>query len=204
MAENKCIFGIQSLLSKIISADNLMPALIDSGAAISVIRADVFGKFNNSSHSLTLEASDIHASAINGSTLQFKGMSLLPCRWFKNGPMFSSKFHICDQLSVPCVVGFYLLCKQNCAVDFSKSLLDVGDAVLECISPLSQWFEDSSPAADLSLCPFTSRLLIPARSEALLKCNLKSHHAHKLTSNSSRTLLDVNDGLVDPHVDFAV
>ena len=137
MAENKCIFGIQSLLSKIIIADNLWPALIDSGAAISVNRADVFGNFKNSSHSLTLEASDIQASTINGSALQFKCMCMHPCRWFKNGPIFSFKFHICAQISVPCVFGFDLLRKQNCAVDFSRGLLDVGDAVLECISPLS-------------------------------------------------------------------
>ena len=202
MAKNKRIFGIQSLLSKIIIADNILPALIDSGASISVIRADVFGKFSNFSPSLTLEASDIQASAINGSMLQFKGMCLLPCRWFKNGPMFSFKFYICAHLSVPCVVGFDLLHKQKCAVDFSRGLLDVGDAVLECISPLSQWFEDNSPTTETSLCSVTSRFLIPPRSEALVKCNLKSHHAHKFSSSSSRTSSDATVGLVEPHVGF--
>ena len=202
MAQNKRIFGIQSLLSKIIIADNIMPALIDSGASISVIRADVFGKFSNFSPSLTLEASDIQASAINGSMLQFKGMCLLPCRWFKNGPMFSFKFYICAHLSVPCVVGFDLLHKQKCAVDFSRGLVDVGDAVLECISPLSQWFEDNSPTTETSLCSVTSRFLIPPRSEALIKCNLKSHHAHKFSSSSSRTSSDATVGLVEPHVGF--
>ena len=202
MAQNKRIFGIQSLLSKIIIADNILPALIDSGASISVIRADVFGKFSNFSPSLTLEASDIQASAINGSMLQFKGMCLLPCRWFKNGPMFSFKFYICAHLSVPCVVGFDLLHKQKCAVDFSRGLLDVGDAVLECISPLSQWFEDNSPTTETSLCSVTSRFLIPPRSEALVKCNLKSHYAHKFSSSSSRTSSDATVGLVEPHVGF--
>ena len=180
-----------------------MPAMIDSSAAINVIRAHVFGKFNNSSHLLTLEASDFQASATNGSKLQFKGICLFPCRWFKNGPMFSFKFHICAQLSVPCGVGFDVLRKQNCAVDFSRGLLDVVDAVLECISPLSQCFEDNSPTTDLSLCSVTSRLLIPPQSEALVKCNLNSHHAHKLTSNSSRTSSDVTVGLVEPHLGFA-
>ena len=36
----------------------------------------------------------------------------------------------------------------------------------------------------------------------LVKCNLKAHHAHKLTSNSSRTSSDVTVGLVEPHIIF--
>ena len=88
-----------------------MPALFDSGAAISVIRADVFDMFKNSSHSLTLEASYIKLSAINFSTLQFKGMCWLLCRWLESGPNFYLKFHILAQLSVPCVVSFDLLSK---------------------------------------------------------------------------------------------
>ena len=90
MAHNERIFGIQSLLSKIIIAEHLLPALIDSGAAINVIRADNFGKLSNSSQSFKLEASDIQASAINGTTLRFKGMCLLSWRWFKSGPIFSN------------------------------------------------------------------------------------------------------------------
>ena len=124
-------------------------------------------------------------------------MCLLPCRWFKNGPMFSFKFHNCAQLSVAGVVRNDLLRKQNCSVDFSWGLIDVGDAVLECISPLSQWFEDNSPTTDTSVCSLTSRFLMPPRSEALVKCNLKSHHAHKLVSNSLRTSSDVIVGLVE-------
>ena len=117
--------------------------------------------------------------------------------------MFSFKFHICAQISVACVVGFDLLRKQNCAIDFSRDLLDVGDAVLECISPLSQWFEDNSPTTGLSLCSIILRFPIPTRKEALVKYNPKSHHAHKLTSNSLRTSSDVTVDLDEPHVGFA-
>ena len=120
MAHNERIFGIQSLLCKVVIAEHMLPALIDSGAAISVIRADVFGKLSNSSQSFKLEASDIQTTAINCMTLKFKGICWLPCHWFKSGPIFSFKFYICTDLSVPCVVGFDLLRKQNVQLTFVK------------------------------------------------------------------------------------
>ena len=88
MTDNKCTFGIQSFCSKTINADNLKPVLIDSGAAIGVICADVFGIFNNSSHLFTLEASDIQASTINGCRLQFKGVYLLHVVGSEMNPVF--------------------------------------------------------------------------------------------------------------------
>ena len=184
MAQNERIFGIQSLLSKIVIAEHLLPDLIDLGAAISVIRANVFGKLSNSSQSVKLEASDIQASAINSTTLRLKGICLLPCRWFKSGPIFSFKFYICTDLSVPWVVGFYFLQKQKCAIEFCQGLLDVGNAVLECVSPLAQWYERNSQTAQIALCSLSDRFLIPARSEAHVTCRLQSDHAYKCLSNT--------------------
>ena len=83
MTELKRIFGIQSLLSKLLIAEQLLPALIDSGAAISVIRSSTFELLREFAPRLKMENPDIRASAVNGSQLNFLGVSRLPCRWFR-------------------------------------------------------------------------------------------------------------------------
>ena len=115
---NEQIIGIQSLLSKLLVADLTLSVLIDSGAAISVIRKSVFDRIRASFPRLVLEDSDTEAAAINGSNLKFLGVSRLPCRWLSDGPQFHFKFFVTRDLSVPCVVGIDLLQAQKCAVDF--------------------------------------------------------------------------------------
>ena len=168
------------------STNPLLPALIHSGAAISVIRTDVFGKLGNSSQSFKLEASDIQASAINGTTLRFKGMCLLPCRWFKSGPIFFFQVLHLYRFKRSLCCRFRPFTQGKMCSWFLSRILDVGNAVLECVSPLAQWYERNSQTAQIALCSVSDRFLIPARSEAHVKCRLKSDHAHKFLS-STRT-----------------
>ena len=78
----------------------------------------------------------------------------------------------------------------------------MSNAVLECVSSLTQWYERNSQTAQIALCSVSDRFLIPARSEAHVKCRLQSDHAHKLIS-STRTSSDAAVGLVEPYVGFA-
>ena len=77
----------------------------------------------------------------------------------------------------------------------------MGNAVLECVSPLAQWYERNSQTAQIALCSVSDRFLIPARSESHVKCRLQSVHAHKFLS-STRTSSDAAAGLVEPYVGF--
>ena len=92
MDSTERIFGVQSLLSKILIDDHLFAALIDSGAAISVLRLNSFEKLRENNRRLSKTTAQIKASAVNGSTLTFSGMSSLPCQWYKGSPVFYYKF----------------------------------------------------------------------------------------------------------------
>ena len=166
MATNQ-IYGLQSLLSKLFVADSLLPALIDSGAAVSVIRSSDFKLLRDSSSSFKLEQSNIHAAAINGSELHIVGVCSLPCRWYKGSRIFSFKFFAAQSLSVPLIVGFDLLHSQKCFVDFHLDLLFVQNAVLECTSPVLKTEHKSTQLpvviqATLKVPPF-SEAIVPYR-----------------------------------------
>ena len=193
---NEQIIGIQSLLSKLLVADLTLSVLIDSGAAISVIRKSVFDRIRASFPRLVLEDSDTEAAAINGSNLKFLGVSRLPCRWLSDGPQFHFKFFVTRDLSVPCVVGIDLLQAQKCAVDFHLGLLDVGYAVLECVSPVAELLETEHRIL-ASVPVFVKRqVVVPAFSEALVPSNVSNHDCRP--GSSKRKIV----GLVEPETGF--
>ena len=69
MAEDRdSIYGIQSLLSRLEIQGTLTTALIDSGAAVSVIRLSTLDGFERSVRSL-IEQPDIQATSVNGVSL---------------------------------------------------------------------------------------------------------------------------------------
>ena len=201
MTELKRIFGIQSLLSKLLIAEQLLPALIDSGAAISVIRSSTFELLREFAPRLKMENPDIRASAVNGSQLNFLGVSRLPCRWFRGSPQFVFRFYIVESLSVPLILGFDLLKDQNCAVDFHMGLLDVGHAVLECISPImGQHFEDDSKLPITAAVEVQHFTIIPPRSEAFVTCSVPDFDQNVCRSGPQSSFTD-DVGLVENCVD---
>ena len=63
-------------------------------------------------------------------------------------------------MSVPSVKGFDLLHNRNCAVYFQRGLLDDEEAVMECASTLSQWFEENTPNGESGLCFVSEHFLV--------------------------------------------
>ena len=172
MAEDRdSIYGIQSLLSRLEIQGTLTTALIDSGAAVSVIRLSTLDGFERSVRSL-IEQPDIQATSVNGVSLCFVGRVRLQCRWFRNSTSFSGSFYVTQDLSVPVIIGFDILHKQKCAVDFHLGLLDCGEAVLECKSPS---IACEAQAGVVAVAKLVSEIVLPARSESLVTCNLHSH-----------------------------
>ena len=202
MAKTERIFGIQSLLSKIHIADQLLPALVDSGAAISVLCVDVFEKLRVKNQRLKMEPATIQASAVNQTTLSFMGTCQIPCRWLKDSPIFWFTFYIASRMSVPCLLGFDLLHSQNCAVDFNLGFLDVGFAVLECVSPLTEWFQQQQETVNqVTLCKAGKTVEIPARSESHVNCRLDFDRELFRKSGSRASSASIV-GLVEPCVGF--
>ena len=130
MAEERDpIYGIQSLLSRLEIQGTLTTALIDSGAAVSVIRLSTLESLERSMGS-SMEQPDIQATSVNGVSLCFVGRVRLQCRWFRNSTKFFGSFYVTQDLSVPVVIGIDVLHAQRCALDFHLGLLDCGEAVL--------------------------------------------------------------------------
>ena len=201
MDSTERIFGVQSLLSKILIDDHLFAALIDSGAAISVLRLNSFEKLRENNRRLSKTTAQIKASAVNGSTLTFSGMSSLPCQWYKGSPVFYYKFFLVENLSVPCIVGFDLLQSQKCVIDFHFGFLDVGGAVLECVSPLTEWFEKKSTNhTESSICSVQQNFIVPPMSESLVPCTVSSLFVSSLSRSGSHSSSDAIVGLVEPLV----
>ena len=178
MAEERDpIYGIQSLLSRLEIQGTLTTALIDSGAAVSVIRLSTLESLERSMGS-SMEQPDIQATSVNGVSLCFVGRVRLQCRWFRNSTKFFGSFYVTQDLSVPVVIGIDVLHAQRCAVDFHLGLLDCGEAVLECESPSVQFSKGLAVEAVASVAGDVS---VPARSEALIPCTIGCNDPAKLS-----------------------
>ena len=87
MTNTHPIFGIHSLLVRLEIGGTLVSALIDSGAAISVVRSSILTTLTEV-HRFSMAKLDVYESAVNGTPLSFVGQVRLPCRWSRSDTEF--------------------------------------------------------------------------------------------------------------------
>ena len=188
------IYGIQSLLTRLEVSNTLLTALIDSGAVISVIRKSTLERIDGSLG--CLEKPDIQAASVNGVPLSFSGKTHLQCRWFYGSTKFVGTFYVAEDVSVPVLLGMDLLRQQRCKLDFFLGYLDVGEGLLECVSPSTTTLSGSKD------CPVyvINSSKLPPYSENLILCKTKSLTPSVVpaTSMEQSTSNRAYTGLVQP------
>ena len=196
MTNTQPIFGIQSLLVRLEIGGTLVSALIDSGAGISVVRSSTLTTLTEV-HRFSMAKPDVCGSAVNGTPLSFVGQVRLPCRWSRNETEFWETFYVVPEMSVPFILGFDLLHRQSCAIDFSLGLLDVGSFVLECVSPVLSVSATASSVASVCV---NCDAVVPPRSDTFVPCKLQWPCSTTFSSvdPSSHILIELNTAFESP------
>ena len=127
------IYGIQSLHTRLEVSNTLLISLMCPGAAISDIRKSTLVRIVGSLG--CVEKPEVQAVSVNGVPLCFVGKTHLQCRWFYGSTKFVGTFYVAEDVSIPVLLGMDLLRQQRSKLDFFLGYLDVGDGLLECVSP---------------------------------------------------------------------
>ena len=150
---------------KIRIGDSILPALVDSGATLSVSRQDIFIK-TGLKNKFNIETPDFPIiRGVNGNMIKVFGKVTLPLQIGRLE--LHQDFHILDEIQIPVILGRDFLKVQKATLDFSNQKLTLQGGMTEV--SLNDAFESEENSIKLA-----NNVKIPARTIAVVKVSIKN------------------------------